>query len=182
MKKKIYLVCGRSCSGKSSIVRQVCKNLGMKYLKSYTTRDARPGEEKESDHIFIRKEDAEWYKQQGIVAWTEINGNEYFATRELLDQSDFYVIDPAGIDYLRNTCWDEYDFIVIYIRVPYATAKKRSEHRGDKNFSARYESENSMFGEFERKGCWDYHLLNNGTLEDAVAKMKHIIEKENHHG
>lgn len=53
-----------------------------------------------SDHIFISNE--EYNKLQDIAAETEINGCRYCTTVEVLNQCDFYVIDPDGIDYLKK--------------------------------------------------------------------------------
>lgn len=102
--KKIILVVGRSASGKSSITREACNKLHLNLVKSYTTRPPRPKElTGESDHYFITEEEYETQKDQfDIVAYTEINGFKYFTTEDILNNSDVYVIDPKGIEYLKS--------------------------------------------------------------------------------
>lgn len=96
---KKFLIVGRSSSGKTSIASAACSELGLKLVKSYTTRP--PRNEKESinskDHIFITEDDVEKYKDD-IAAYTEINGYKYFTTMDQIDECDAYVIDPNGIN------------------------------------------------------------------------------------
>ena len=56
MKKTIFLVCGRTATGKSSIVHKVCDETDLSYVKSYTTRPMRDSEKEESDHSGQRRE------------------------------------------------------------------------------------------------------------------------------
>lgn len=180
-KKKIFLIVGRTSSGKSSITRAVCQALGLKQVKSYTTRPMRESEKKNpdaSEHYFITEEEVKQYEND-IAAYTEINGYKYFTTKEILNQSDCYVIDPNGIEDLKKRCSDDYDFITIYLRRPKSGIKRSYLQRGDsfKSFSARYDAENEQFTQYELKGDWDYHILNNGTFDEGVEKMKRIITK-----
>ena len=74
----------------------MCEKTGLVPVKSYATRQPRPGETSEnSDHIFISEEDVAGYEND-MVAYTEINGAKFFVTHEILDKSDIYVIDPVG--------------------------------------------------------------------------------------
>lgn len=82
MSKKIFCIIGRTSSGKTSLAKEVAKQLNLKVVKSYTTRPLRPGEtESESDHYFISEKDYPKYKND-IVAYTEINGYRYFTTEK----------------------------------------------------------------------------------------------------
>ena len=177
--KTIYLICGRTATGKSSIAKKVCSDLGMTLLKSYATRPMRPGEEIESDHIFIKPEDVETYKND-IAAYTKIGDYEYFTTYERLKNCDLYVIDPDGIQSLLDKCGDMFDFVVVYIRSPKRELMERAQQRGDdaEKFQTRMEAEDERFTRFEKARLWDYHILNDTTLESAVGKLKKIIRKE----
>lgn len=130
-----FLIIGRTASGKSSIARAVCNKLGLQLVKSYTTRPPREEEKKmsskDTDHYFI--DDMymdEFISYDEIAAYTEINGYKYFVTKDILDKSDIYVIDPIGVDDLEKRCGDEYKFIKIYIRVNEQVAKQRFISRG----------------------------------------------------
>lgn len=174
--KTKFLIVGRSGVGKSSIVKAVCDSTGMSCVKSYTTRPRREDEKEYADYIFIYEEEVEKYKDD-MVAWTEIEGNQYFATKEAIENADFYIIDPAGIQDLKDTCWDEFNFQTVYIRTSQDKAFERTKERGNYSFEDRRSSENEQFVDFEKSQSWDYHLLNNGSFEEGVEKMLSIIKR-----
>lgn len=179
-KKKVFLIIGRSCSGKTAIAKGICKKLNLQQVKSYTTRPMRVNETpEESDHIFIRKDEIDQYSN-GIAAWTSINGYEYFTTKKILDDCDIYVVDPKGLEDLKRRCSDLYEFVTIYIRVPMSVGKRRAEQRGEglDSYLKRYAMENEQFSEYERKAVWDYHILNAVTIEQAIAKGVRIVSNE----
>lgn len=175
-KKQIFLIVGRSGVGKSSIVKAVCDITGMTCVKSYTTRPKREDEKDHTDHIFISEEEVEKYRDD-MAAWTEIEGNQYFTTKEILNNADFYIIDPAGVQKLKNTCWNEFGFQTVYIRTSQDKALERTKERGNYSFEDRKSSENEQFTDFEKSQSWDYHLLNNGSFEEGVEKMLSIIKR-----
>ena len=139
----------------------------------------RDSEKEESDHLFISPEDVDLYKDK-MAAYTKIGDYEYFTTFDVLDKADFYVIDPKGIAELRMRCKGRYNIKVIYIRVPKDQLLKRARKRGDdaKRAANRISAEDEEFTEFEKFEGWDYHILNTGTFQDAVEKMKRILRKE----
>lgn len=160
--------------------------MNLKQVISYTTRPRdRKSEKNDSDHIFIRDSDVEKY-QNDIAAYTEINGYKYFATYDMIDHSDIYVIDPIGVDDLKSKCGDKYDFVEIYIRIPKKLAEIRSKLRGDKmgTFMKRYEKEDKQFTEYEKKHTFRFNLSNDRPFEESVEKIcgwirKVLKEREN---
>lgn len=94
-RKYIYLLVGRSGSGKSTVADILAEKHGWKVLQSYTTRKPRfPGE---TGHTFVTKE--EFDVLQNKCAYTMFSGNEYCATDDMVDDSDVYIIDPAGVEF-----------------------------------------------------------------------------------
>lgn len=189
MKHKIFLIIGRTSSGKTSLAKEICNRLNLKILKSYTTRLPRKNETLEnSDHIFITPAEITKYKDK-MVAHTIINEIEYFATIDQLLKSDIYIIDPNGIDYLRTnktiqkSIGDQIEFIEIYIRVPKSTGKRLAVQRGEDidTYMQRYKNESPQFDYYEKHQQFKYHVLNNGTFEEVVAKLENIIKKELNH-
>lgn len=179
-KKKVFLLIGRSCSGKTTIAKGICEKLHLQQVKSYTTRPIRTNETpEESDHIFIRKEEIDQFSND-IAAWTSINGFEYFTTKKILDDCDVYVVDPKGLDDLKRRCTDLYEFVTIYIRVPMSVGKRRAEQRGEglEAYFKRHKRENEQFSKYERKAEWDYYILNIRTLEDTITRGVAIITRE----
>lgn len=179
-KKKVFLLIGRSCSGKTTIAKGICEKLNLQQVKSYTTRPMRTKETpEESDHIFILKDEIDQYSND-IAAWTSINGYEYFTTKEIINNCDVYVVDPKGLEDLKRRCADLYEFVTIYVRVPKSVGKRRAEQRGEglESYLKRYDMENEQFAEYERKATWDYHILNAGTIQEAISKGVGIVSNE----
>ena len=178
--KKLFCVVGRTGTGKDSLVDLVCSSLGMKKVKSYTTRDRRPGEGDDS-HVFIKPVEIDQFKGR-MAAYTKIGEVEYFATIDQVLEGDFYVIDPNGLDDFRER-WDFDKFpmsiVVIYITVPKMTQLSRLLGRGDnaEKSNSRMLAENNQFGEFETKQRMDYTVVNS-DLEQAVLGLQKIVLQE----
>ena len=174
-----FLVLGRTGSGKTSIVRAVCERMRLKQVVSYTTRPMRESEKVWSDHIFITDSEVAQYEND-IAAYTEIDGNKYFVTYDIIDSSDIYVIDPAGLDSLKIKCKDRYEFVEIYIRTPQKIAEERAKLRGDKVkiFQQRWVSENQQFSEYENRHTFAWHLRNDRSFEESVGKVCSWIQLE----
>lgn len=174
-----FLVLGRTGSGKTSIVRAVCERMRLKQVVSYTTRPMRESEKVWPDHIFITDSEVAQYEND-IAAYTEIDGNKYFVTYDIIDSSDIYVIDPAGLDSLKIKCKERYEFVEIYIRTPQKIAEERAKLRGDKVkiFQQRWISENQQFSEYENRHTFAWHLRNDRSFEESVDKVCSWIQLE----
>ena len=147
MEEKI-LICGRSGSGKDTFAK-LLKQKGMKDVCSYTTRPRRDGEG--DTHIFISDKEVKKYPNK--IAITEINGYTYFATKEQLEEADYYIIDPNGIDYLHSH-FPEIKYRIVYIYADRNIRKQRAISRGGAKeksiFISRDKSENAQFSQFEK--------------------------------
>ena len=147
---------GRTCSGKTTLAKTVAETLHMKVLRSYTTRPMREGEnEHTSDHIFISDDEVKLF-QGKIAAYTEINGCKYFVTRDMVMNSDIYVVDPNGYKMLVDTVKRKnmnIKLIPIYIDVDVADQERRFRNRGNtrEEFWERYKSEAEQFDKFEEE-------------------------------
>lgn len=184
MNKKLFCIIGRTSSGKTSLTKEVAKQLNLKVVKSYTTRPLRPGEiEEESDHYFISEDEYPKY-QKDIIAYTEINGYRYFATREELDKTDIYVIDPKGfyeLLYWYSIGKIQAQPIPIYIYLPDSLGYIRACARGDNMevWQERSKAEDSQFKDFESVvEDTSMYSINNNIFEDSIERLKDIITKE----
>ena len=179
--KKLFLVLGRTASGKTTIVKEVAEQLNLSVVKSYATRPMRDGETVEnSDHIHIKDADVERFKDD-IAAYTEINGYKYFGTKEQMKTNDFYVIDPAGYNTLKGNEQNfNIELITIYITVPFIVRQGRASGRGDSKeaIKAREDGENEQFSVFEKGQIADYYILNDGDTSIAIERMKQVVRKE----
>ena len=177
--KNLYLVIGRSSSGKDSITAEVCKKLNKTKVLSYTTRPKRPNEE--NTHIFIKPEEVQNYKDN-IIAYTKIGEFEYFATLSQLHENDFYVIDPKGLKYLkRKLKKTDIELKVIYIYAEQKIRALRALQRGDslEVFNKRTKNENKQFTRFEKKLNRNKDVLviyNHGDFDTAVDKVIKQVE------
>ena len=185
---------GRTCSGKTTLAKTVAETLHMKVLRSYTTRPMREGEnEHTSDHIFISEDEVKLL--QGKIAYTEINGYKYFVTKDMVMESDIYVIDPNGYKMLVDTVKRKnmkIKLIPIYIDVYVADQERRYRARGNtrNEFWERYKSEAEQFDKFEeemitynRKHTYVYRIKNVDfhysvkMIEEYIYNYLSLIEK-----
>lgn len=174
----LFCIMGRSASGKSSLVRKYCKeHEEFSAIKSYTTREQRKEEivSGESDHIFIKDDEVDKYIND-MAAYTEINGAKYFTTKDQIMKNDFYVIDPIGLDKLKEYVSKEgMDVILvpIYIYVDRSEVERRAINRGDdiEAYLKRYESEYEQFSEFEKNGMINTtsYIFDNNNLSFDCA-------------
>lgn len=142
----LVLLVGRSGSGKTTLEKMLVE-IGFKSVKSYTTRPKRT--EDEDNHTFVSKE--EFDALENKIAYTNFNGYEYCATKEQLDNATVYVIDPAGVEYLKQSGYDR-ELFIVYLETWGSTCMTRMLDRGDdydkaKQRIANDEREFALFGD-----------------------------------
>ena len=172
--KSVFLIVGKSASGKDTLVNMLCKN-GYKQVCSYTTRPRRIGEGE--THIFITPEEVNQYEKD-MVAYTKIGTFQYFATRQQLEDADFYVIDPQGVKYMKQAMKD-IRLVTIYINLDdnsrFGFALKRQDNLG--TLIKRFIDESEQFKEFALNGDYDYAITNK-DLATSLAVLTEIIKIE----
>lgn len=182
--KSLILVIGRTSSGKTELTKQVAKKYGLTVLKSYTTRPPRKEELEmgleNTDHLFISEE--EYQALHGIIAETTINGYHYCTTESELERSDFYVIDPNGVEYLQRMTGGKFHLVQFYIYADEAVRQNRSAKRSGSvsEFQMRAKSEDQQFQAYEDANKYDIIIYNNGKLEESMqvfeSYMKLVFE------
>lgn len=197
------LIVGRTGSGKDTLQNFLCKTYGWIPVVSYSTRERRPGEG--NTHNFITKEEAAAVPDSDKVAVTRIKNatneeNEYFATRQQVENCDCYIIDPKGVKVLFENMPDEV-FEICYIQ---AESKEKQKEmavlraNGDANaetiFENRYASEDAQFTAFEKeieemKNSYRYSVFtftntyNEDDLQTLALRLnqrKHTYESMRH--
>lgn len=167
-KNDLTLIIGRSGTGKSTLEEKLCNDYNLKSIKSYSTRPKRSPNE--DSHIFIKPSDVDNYPNK--IATTTINGNFYFATKEQLDESQLYVIDPIGLYELSNN-FPDLTFNLIYLKLPkykhqqYLKNRRQNSNETPELQAQRLESENQQFDEFEEK-------IKNNSLPKNINLIKKI--------
>ena len=167
--KYIVLIVGESGSGKSTICDELTKRYGLKQVKSYTTRPRRS--EDEDGHTFIS--DEEFKELEGICAYTYFDGYRYCATREQIDNSDLYIIDPHGIEYFIKEYNGRKIPMVVYIYADKRTRRKRMANRGDKEHKIRQRiaHDESAFANVDEYTMYRYSNVEEGDVEKIATDI-----------
>lgn len=128
--RPLILLVGESGSGKSTFANYLSKEWGLKQLESYTTR--KPRYEGESGHIFISREQGEYMMiHERIAASTWFDGELYFSTAQQVEDTDIYIVDPAGVSrFLKNYTGSKEPY-VIFLDIPEDIRRERMLNRGD---------------------------------------------------
>ena len=175
----IYLIVGCSGSGKTTIVNTLEEKYGLKSIQSYTTRPKRS--DSETGHIFIS--DEEYDKLENILACTEFCNYRYCATAEQINESDLYVIDPAGIESLKAFYKGDKQFKIIYIKSDITTRYERMRFRSEKSGKLYLEAvedalnrivhDSAKFYKYEHEETPIDLVVNNGWNDDIA----HVTEQ-----
>ena len=124
----LFLVVGASGSGKTYIINKLCQDLNLKQVYSATTRKQRY--KNEIGHIFVSREQAkkDW---DTALAKTNYNDEMYYTTVEMVQDKDFYVIDPYGVRNFNRSLINK-PVQVLYIKSPWYVRAFNMFKRGDK--------------------------------------------------
>ena len=179
--KKHVLLCimGRTSSGKDTLVSKLCERTGLTAITSYTTRPRRTNEG--NTHIFSTKEEYEQMRATGnIAAYTNIAGNDYWTTIEQLYQHSIYIIDPKGVETLRQLNLPNLRLVTVYINTPDDIRKERAlNKRGDDRltFIKRDMEERDQFRTMLRNADFDY-AISNIDISKAYSVLRWITTVE----
>lgn len=167
----LTLIVGKSGSGKSTFQNALVRKYGFKDVQSYTTRPKRY--DNETGHIFVTKE--EFDALENKVAYTEFNGYEYCATKEQLDESNVYIIDPKGIETLKQNYDGKFLFIV-YLDADENTCRKRMRLRGDdsEQVEERIRHDRGVFGNFMYDCILDAGCIMPKILESFINTYDNV--------
>lgn len=180
MNKEHVLMCvmAESAAGKDRLVNELCNRNNLTQLISYTTRARRANED--DTHIFVDEETYQQMKDDNnIAAYTYINGNHYWSTINQLYESDFYVIDPRGIESLKALNFPNLHLVTVYVNVPEDVRKERAKLRGDDMnvYRNRCLSEREQFRDMKKNMNVDY-VVPNVDFAKSYSVLKWIATVE----
>jgi guanylate kinase len=179
--KEHVLIClmGRTASGKDTLAQKLCERTGLKQVISYTTRERRVNEG--DTHIFISNEEYNALESAGkIAAFTQIGPYKYCCTIDQLYNNDVYVIDPVGVQHLRELKLPNIRLVTVYVNTPDDVRKERAlNKRGDDRitFMKRDMAEREQFRVMLRNADFDY-AVSNIDVSKAYSCIRWISQIE----
>ena len=181
MKKKLLLI-GETARGKDTVCHILQEKYGLVPVCSYTDRPMRPKETNGKEHHFVSQKEASRLlrkKAEHIIAYTKIGNYRYFAFREDFEKADIYIIDPAGVAYLKEKCPD-IPMVRVYVTCRDEISKERAALRGDeeKTYEKRRKAETEQFREFREKQNYDVVIFNNGTKEMLQKNVMALMRQK----
>jgi guanylate kinase len=179
--KEHVLLClmGKTASGKDTLANKLCERSGLRQVISYTTRERRVNEG--DTHIFISDEEYQNLEYSGqIAAFTQIGPYKYCCTINQLYENDIYVIDPVGVQHLRELNLPNLRLVTIYVNTPDDLRKERAlNKRGDDRltFMKRDIAEREQFRTMLRNADFDY-AISNIDVSRAYSVLRWISQVE----
>ena len=162
--KEHVLLCimGKTASGKDTLANKLCERTGLHQIISYTTRERRVNEG--NTHIFISNDEYQTLEDSGqIAAFTQIGPYKYCCTINQLYENDIYVIDPVGVQHLREMNLPNLRLVTVYVNTPDDVRRERAlNKRGDDRltFMKRDVAERDQFRMMLRNSDFDYAVSN----------------------
>jgi guanylate kinase len=153
----------------------LCERTGLRQIISYTTREKRKNES--NTHIFVSDKEYHELENSGkIAAFTQIGPYKYCCTIDQLYENDIYVIDPVGVQHLRELNLPNLRLVTVYVNTPDDVRKDRAlnKRRDDKiAFMKRDIAERDQFRTMLRNSDFDY-AISNIDISKAYSVLRWI--------
>ena len=181
-KKTILCTVGRTGSGKNYISERLSTILDYPLVVSHTTRPKRDNETNGVEHWFDTKSEFDNLMQNNtVIAYTKIGEYEYCALLEDIGDNAIYIIDPHGIEYLKQNFKNQINLKIIYIYCDEYIRRARASTRSDfkTKWEQRNKDEDAQFTEFESNRKWNLLIDNSKAVLDMTAitkKVKRMLE------
>ena len=193
---KIFLLMGKSSSGKDTIYRELMreKDLGLKKVVSYTTRPMREGETDGVQYLFKNEEE---YKQlradNKIIEERAYNTKcgiwRYFTADDGqidLSDGDYLIIGTLeSYCYIRDYFGKE-NVVPVYIDTSARTRLERAMHREDEQENPRYDemcrrflADEEDFSETKlSEAKIEKRFENNAEIDDCIKEITEYIAQK----
>ena len=182
----ILVICGKTASGKDTVVKELVEKHGFHKIPTYTTRPKRKGEKDGITYYFISEEDfKQKVKDRFFTEWKVYNtkfGDWYYgsALEDLknADDKSVIILTPQGfrdIEYnIRNQ-----EIIPIYLYANNETIKKRLLKRGDNPDEAerRILHDNEDFKGFEKEVNRIVYNNYDDNIDIVINKILQVVKK-----
>ncbi|HAB60618.1 MAG TPA: guanylate kinase [Lachnospiraceae bacterium] len=192
---KIYVVIGKSASGKDSIFKYLREDetLKLKTVVGYTTRTIRIGEQDGVEYFFVSDERFECLKVEGKIieyrTYQTINGPwNYFTVNDgqiELEKSDYLFINTLEAYNQIRKYFGEDKVIPIYIEVEdgerLSRALKREKKQLTPNYAElcrRFLADNEDFSEEELRESGIERRFENNDIQECIEEIKKYINND----
>lgn len=192
---KIYVVIGKSASGKDSIFKYLREDetLKLKTVVGYTTRPIRIGEQDGVEYFFVSDERFECLKVEGKIieyrTYQTINGPwNYFTVNDgqiELEKSDYLFINTLEAYNQIRKYFGEDKVIPIYIEVEdgerLSRALKREKKQLTPNYAElcrRFLADNEDFSEEELRESGIERRFENNDIQECIEEIKKYINND----
>src|SRR5215813_9091138 len=176
---RMIVVSGASGTGKTTLCRELEKELGLFFSVSATTRPPRPGEVEGRDYRFLSSEEFDKMRRNGqFLEWASVHGQRYGTPREPIERNlregrDVLLdLDTQGALRLKKA---NPEALLIFIKPPsIEELRKRLKARGtDSEETIRSRIERAEH-EIEQSAHYD-HVVVNRDLGEAKRELRSII-------
>ena len=195
-KGKIFLLMGKSTSGKDTIYKKLIADteLSLRKVVPYTTRPMRDGETDGVQYFFKSEAEYQELRQAGKIIeertyHTNYGEWRYFTVDD--DQIDLTEGNYLVIGTLESYCYIRDYFgkekvVPLLIDVSARTRLERAMHREEKQENPKYDemcrrflADEEDFSEDKIKDAGvDYRFDNNGQIEDCISAIREHISKK----
>jgi len=182
MKNTLFIIFGRSCTGKTTIVRKLQEKYGEQLHEavSVTTRGPRPGEIDDVDYTFVTRERfEEMIETNELVEDIDYNGNYYGLAFKSFnpEMTNIIVVEPNGLAQVADKLAGLFDkIVVIKMEENDYTLRYRFDRRGDAPDirDKRIYGDKTHFAEIP----FDYLINSEFLLLDTIIKEHSNMEEK----
>lgn len=174
----LFIISGPSGVGKSTLVREVMKELdGLEFSVSHTTRSRRPGEVEGKDYYFVSRDEFEnMIKEDRFIEWAVVHGEYYGTSKREIEKKSALTdvildIDVQGAQQIKERMKRG---VFIFVFPPsFNELKRRLFRRGETEESLLKRLETAR-KELRFYSQFDYLIIND-DLKRAVTELKAVI-------
>ena len=183
-KINIIAICGKSASGKNTILKKVSEAVDCKPIISCTTRPKREEETDNVDYHFLTLDEFTKRTMSGDMLEATIFNNWCYGTslKELdPDKVNIWVFNPEGIEILLE---DPRIHLTIYYisvsdKIRLMRALTREKNPNVREIIRRYTTDEKDFSNFETFLFRYSTVLKNETKENLIENVQTIVDKIN---
>lgn len=165
--KTILCLAGLSGCGKTTASEYLQSKYNFNFIESYTDRPPRFDGEK--GHTFVTSEEFDNFKTEDMIAYTKFGNYRYCCLhKDVLEGVNVYVIDEAGVEYLKSKFSDMYNIVTIWIDRSLSNRIKFVDEE-------RIARDEGMFDVSKRYILYDYFIANNSEPNIMYQQLDNIM-------